>query len=180
MHCPLTKDFVLRSLRHDDSAALGWYFDSLSPASKSRFAPHPLTQTTAQELCATEQSATLRLAIEMAGKIIGYFILEPEMSMHEAARYRQFGIALESGKDFLFAPSVADAFQNRGLASLAMPHLLQLARQSGARSLVLMGGTQATNARAIAFYEKFGFQRFGGYQTELFNHDMRHVLNHAC
>jgi RimJ/RimL family protein N-acetyltransferase len=36
-----------------------------------------------------------------------------------------------------------------------------------------MGGTQATNSRAIAFYEKFGFIKYGGYQTEVFNHDMR-------
>jgi hypothetical protein len=39
-----------------------------------------------------------------------------------------------------------------------------------------MGGTQETNRRALAFYEKFGFKRYGGYQTDIFNHDMRLVF----
>ena len=173
MQVQLTDDWVLRSLRADDGGALAAYFAALSPESKRRFQPHPLTATVAEELCAAASSTALRLVIDRTGKIIGYFIFETVMSVHEATRYRPFGHALETGKDFLFAPSMADAFQNQGLASRAMPHLLGLARQSGARSVVLMGGTQATNARAIAFYEKFGFQRFGGYQTEIYNHDMR-------
>lgn len=176
MRVPLTNDLILRSLRGDDSAALGAYFDALSTESKSCFRPHPLTPAAAGDVCAAGQSTTLRLVIEKAGGIIAYFIVEPEVPVHEAARYRAAGIELESGKDYLFAPSVADAYQDRGIASLAMPHLMRLAREAGARSLVLMGGTQATNARALAFYEKFGFERHGGYQTEVYNHDMRRVL----
>jgi ribosomal protein S18 acetylase RimI-like enzyme len=36
-----------------------------------------------------------------------------------------------------------------------------------------MGGTQASNARAIAFYEKHGFVRCGGFWSDQYNHDMR-------
>jgi ribosomal protein S18 acetylase RimI-like enzyme len=36
-----------------------------------------------------------------------------------------------------------------------------------------MGGTQASNARDIAFYEKHGFVRCGGFWTDQYNHDMR-------
>ena len=53
---------------------------------------------------------------------------------------------------------------------------IALATTTGARSLVLMGGTQASNARAIRFYEKSGFVRYGGYQTDQWNHDMRLLL----
>ena len=176
MHQQIADGLVLRPLRREDAPALSSYFDALTPESRRRFQPHPLTPEAARNLCSIEDSATLRLVIESAGKIIAYFILEPVVSVHEAERYSRFGIALKSGKDYRFAPSVADDFQNKGVASLAMTHLVNLARESGVRSFVLMGGTQATNARAIAFYEKFGFKRFGGYQTEVFNHDMRLLI----
>lgn len=175
-HELIAPDLVLRPLGRDDDARLSAYFDALSAETRRRFQPHPLTLEVARSLCAVEDSGTLRFVIESAGRIIGYFILEPAVSVHETERYSHFGIQLKSGRDYMFAPSVSDDFQNKGIASLAMPHLIKLARESGAKSLVLMGGTQATNARAIAFYEKFGFGRYGGYPTEVFNHDMRLVI----
>ena len=72
--------------------------------------------------------------------------------------------------------SIADDCQNTGLASAVMPHIIANARSRGARSLVLMGGTQASNSRAIAFFEKHGFVRCGGYWTDRYNYDMRLVL----
>lgn len=169
----------LASLTERDAEALAGYFDGLSPASRARFQPHPLTRQAALQLCAETGASTIRLVLRTANEIIGYFILEPRMSVHEAGRFATHGIALESMRDLLFAPSIADAYQNQGYGSMAMPHLIDLARRHRARSLVLMGGTQATNARAIAFYEKFGFERIGGYWTDVFNHDMRLVLEPA-
>ncbi len=177
MHKLIAPGLILRKLGKDDAARLSSYFDGLSADSRRRFQPHPLTSEFASSLCAEEGSATVRFVVENADRIVGYFILEPVVSAHEIERYSHFGIVLKSGQDYLFAPSVADDFQNKGIASLVMPHLVAYARQSGAKSLVLMGGTQATNVRAIAFYEKFGFKRFGGYQTDVFNHDMRLTIS---
>lgn len=166
---------MLRPLEATDEAALASYFGNLSEDSKRRFQPHPLTAVAARDLCGAA-GGPFRFVVEHLGGIVAYFILDPNLSDHEMGRYRECGIELSPGRDFLFAPSVLDTHQNAGLASLAMPHLMEHARRHGARSLVLMGGTQATNPRAIAFYEKFGFERFGGYQTDVFNHDMRRVL----
>jgi diamine N-acetyltransferase len=177
MNHSISDSICLRGLQNHDAAALANYFAALSTESRQRFGPHPLTNAAAEAICTgIGSSKTTRLVLETNSQIIGYFILEPQMSEHEAERYRAFAIALESGLDYLFAPSVSDHYQNQGLASLAMPHVVAQAKALGARSLVLMGGTQASNGRAIAFYEKFGFERFGGYQTEVFNHDMRLVL----
>lgn len=173
----LTRGRVLRHLAAHDTPALFDFFESLSPASKRRFQPHPLTLDAARGLCEAASSSTLRLVVLAQSQIVAYFILEPQVSRYEVGRYLDQGIELEAGKDWMFAPAVTDQLQNEGIASEAMPHLLALARAAGARSLVLMGGTQATNARAIAFYEKFSFKRHGGYQTEVFNHDMRFVLD---
>jgi GNAT superfamily N-acetyltransferase len=172
--------YTLRPITVRDSNALGEYFVRLSDETKRRFQPHPLTNEQAAQLCA-EQGATpdetaLRLILLSDETVIGYFILESTMSVHEASRYAAHGIELVSQKDVLFAPSILDEYQNLGLASLVMPHLLSFVKANNARSLVLMGGTQSTNPRAIAFYEKFGFEKFGGYETEIFNHDMRLIL----
>lgn len=172
----LNGELILRTLEGEDGAALSDYFAGLGPETLRRFQPHSLTTAMAHQICGSPDTRQSRFVVEREGRIIAYFILDREMSIHETNRYREHGIMLESGLDFLFAPSVTDEFQGKGIASLAMPRLLSWARSAGARSLVLMGGTQATNARAIAFYEKFGFQRFGGYQTEIFNHDMRLCL----
>lgn len=181
MQIALGDDVALRALRSDDVDRLATYFEGLSPATTTRFQPHPLTRQQAALLCGAigHDAQTLRFVLEHDGAIIGYFILEPALQRVDAARYAAEGIALEAGRDLFFAPSVADAWQDRGLSSRAMPHLIRLAVSVGARSLVLMGGTQATNARAIRFYEKFGFVHHGGYQTEIWNHDMRLMLRHA-
>ncbi len=168
--------YTLRSLAAQDSMLLARYFAELSEETKTRFQPHPLTAEKARDITRNPHESTFRLVLFHGTRICGYFILEAEMSIHEKTRYAEHGIELESGLDVLFAPSILDEYQNTGLASSVMPHLLDLARRINARSLVLMGGTQETNARAIAFYEKFGFKRFGGYSTEMFNHDMRLVL----
>ena len=176
MNVENAEKIILRTLRLEDRAALAVYFESLGVETRRRFQPHPLTQEATVAVCNEGESSTVRLVIERKGDLIAYFILDRGLPVYETPRYREFGIDLAAGSDLLFAPSVADAWQNRGIASLAMPHLIAFARQLGARSLVLMGGTQATNHRAIAFYEKFGFKRFGGYQTDVFNHDMRLLL----
>jgi GNAT superfamily N-acetyltransferase len=183
MQFALSEGVVLRSLRADDTDRLAAYFEALTPATTTRFQPHPLTREQAGILCGAVDGAVdgaesvLRLVLEHDNGVIGYFILELTVRSDDAARYAAQGITLEAGRDLLFAPSVADAWQDRGLSSLALPHLIALARQAGARSLVLMGGTQATNARAIRFYEKFGFEHRGGYQTGVWNHDMRLLIN---
>jgi diamine N-acetyltransferase len=178
MNQHITDAIILRDLQNHDTAALASYFAGLGTESKQRFGPHPLTEAGAAAVCSGQGTGqkTVRLVLETHVQIIGYFILEPQMSEHEARRYLVFDIALESDRDYLFAPSISDQYQNQGLASLAMPDIIAEAKALGARSLVLMGGTQASNGRAIAFYEKFGFERFGGYQTEVFNHDMRLVF----
>lgn len=168
--------FILRTLSAQDSPALAEYFERLSDESRKRFQPHPLTREHAAYLTALAHDTATRFVLFSGDRIIGYFILESEMSVHEAARYAAHGIELTSEHDILFAPSILDEYQNHGLASLVMPKLLDWARERHAKSLVLMGGTQETNRRAIAFYEKFGFQKHGGYHTEMFNHDMRLVL----
>ena len=170
--------YHFRLLAAGDALRLAAYFEGLSAATRSRFGPHPLTATHAFALCGQIEPEVLRfiLLADDEHTVTGYFILDFGPAPHEALRYAAQGIVLETGLDPVFAPSIADAYQNSGLASAVMPHIVAAARACCARSLVLMGGTQATNDRAIAFYEKHGFVRYGGYWTDQYNHDMRLAL----
>ena len=54
---------------------------------------------------------------------------------------------------------VAEDFRKQGIGTLLMNHAILIARQKGARMLVLE--TQTNNATAIDFYLKFGFELIG-------------------
>lgn len=167
--------YFLRTIKKADASALGNYFTSLSSKTKSRFGPHPLTREYVALLCESEEDTADRyLLIEQStGDVHGYFILEYGMIGHEQERYLEKGLELEDGKDLFFAPSILDKVQNLGLASLVMPLLISEAKKNNFRSMVLLGGVRSTNERAIAFYEKFGFETCGGYESDVFNNDMR-------
>ena len=168
-------DYAFRLLGRKDASPLGEYFLSLSDTTRLRFGPHPLTADFAAELCSREDdSADRYLLLEgEAGIVKGYFILEYGMVDHEQDRYREQGVDLEEGRDIFFAPSLHDSVQGRGIASLLMPCLIRDARQRSVRSLVLLGGVRSTNELAVAFYRKFGFVACGGYESDVYNIDMR-------
>lgn len=164
---------LFRLLAEKDSLVLSFFFEKLSGDTCSRFAPHPLSSEFATQLCSQLSTDTAqRFVLESEGGIVGYVILQTTMSEHEALRYAAQGITLKAGEDLLFAPCIADSYQNRGFASSIMKVLIGHYKGK-AKSFVLMGGTQETNYRARSFYKKFNFKEYGGYQTDFYNIDMR-------
>jgi diamine N-acetyltransferase len=167
---------IFRLLLPGDGELLGRYFEGLSAETRHRYGPHPLTAGEAQNLCARiNRFDALRFVALVPGampQIIAYFILMLSVTEHETERYATYDIKLDGNLDCTFAPSVADEVQGHGLGSLLMSPLIDTARRMGKRSIVLMGGTQATNERAIHFYRKFGFEHVGDFQTDVENQDM--------
>lgn len=107
-------------------------------------------------------------------RIIAYFILILGIRDDDAQRYLKLNLPLDAATDCTLAPSVADEYQSQGLGSVLMRQLIVLSRQLGRRRMVLWGGTQATNDRAIRFYHKHGFRTVGEFQEPLGfnNYDM--------
>ncbi|MEW6751211.1 MAG: GNAT family N-acetyltransferase [Candidatus Latescibacterota bacterium] len=169
---------VLRLLRPTDAGLLGRYLEGLSLATRQLWAPHAFDRDTAARLCAELVVArSLRFVGEMSRQdepeLVAYFIVALEGRPSELQRYSDRGQHLQPSLTCLLAPSVADCYQSQGLGSLIMPPLLETARSLGRRYMVLMGGVQARNLRAIRFYEKFGFRRMGDFVVrDLDNHDM--------
>ena len=163
------EEVIFRVLQAGDGAVL------LSQETRDLFGPHPLTMEQGHRLCEEiDYGQTLRMIalIGSAPEVIAYLILILGVRESEIGRYREHRVVLESETDCTFAPSVADAYQNRRLGSLLMPHVLEVVRRLGYRRVVLSGGTQARNMRAVRFYEKFGFVKVGEFMTKINNYDM--------
>ncbi len=159
--------FTFRKLEEGDSGRLGKFFESLGSETSSRFGPHPLNAETACILCTNAGKDNTDRFVVLAGDlIIGYFIIDYNNYEHDAARYKGYGIELNSAADPVFAPCIADGYQNRGIARGAMHAIIDYARSKGVRRLVLMGGTQEPNILARAFYSKSGFREYGTFYTE--------------
>lgn len=168
---------TLRSLRAEDSARLGEYFLGLSADTRARYGPHPFDQATADAICAAlDPNDMLRMiAMVAAGddeRIIAYVLLKRGAWPADRERYAKLGIPLQPETVSALAPSVADEYQNQGVGGLLVEHVLNIARQLEQRQVVLWGGVQATNARGIHFYTKWGFRKVGEFFTDKNNHDM--------
>lgn len=160
---------VFRSLDASDASIFFAYLQGLSEKTKSRFRPHPLDKATAKALCAEIYCAdTIRLLATLKSgteeEIIAYFVLLLGVREPELERYQKAGIRLDPASDCTLAPSVGDEYQDKGLGSLMMRHLITIALRLGRRRMVLMSGTHETNPRAIHFYEKHGFKEISSFE----------------
>ena len=174
---PTGERVTMRPMRSDDSIPFGAYLDSLSADTRSRYGPHPFNQETADAICATlDPSDILRMVATIPHngeeRVIAYILLKLGIHEDDGRRYKELGIPLAPDTDVTLAPSVADDYQNQGLGSLMMRHIIGIASRLGRQRIVLWGGVQATNARAIHFYEKWGFHKVGEFYTDKNNHDM--------
>jgi diamine N-acetyltransferase len=172
------QELLVRPLRADDAARLGEYLRSLSEQTRARYQPHPFDQQTANEICATlDPGAILRLvatvpAVGGEQRIIAYMLLKMGILEADQRRYEELGIPLDPATDSTFAPSVADDFQNQGVGSRMLRHIVQVAPKLGRRRIVLWHGVQATNDRAVHFYRRWGFRKVGEFTTDKNNYDM--------
>jgi ribosomal protein S18 acetylase RimI-like enzyme len=71
-----------------------------------------------------------------------------------------------------YAPSVADAWQGKGLGKLLLQQTMKLAKSAGMQALVLWGGVQCDNEQAIHYYRKNGFIELGSFMHQGCNLDM--------
>lgn len=173
------KEFIFRELQNDDNIRLGLFFESLSNETRLKYAPHPLNQEFAEKLCCHLDKNTIRFVVLDTDEIVGYFIIDFNYNEHDSHRYKNYGISIDPKLDPLFAPCIADKYQNQGISSQAMNYIFDYCRKIKIRSLILMGGTQESNITAVNFYKKSGFQECGVFFTEyntLNNIDMIYIF----
>lgn len=165
--------FSYRRLANGDEVALLDYLEGLSPATRSRFEPHPFDRATVDEVCAGRWLGCIAwVGIDPAGTIVAYAVVKPGHVEFDVPRYAGYAVTLDPARDYSLAPSVADAWQTRGLGGRLMEHVLDDLAARGAHYVALWGGVQADNERAVAYYRKFGFEELGRFEHRGDNIDM--------
>jgi diamine N-acetyltransferase len=169
----------IRLLQTTDSQLLSNYFNALSADTLTRFQPHPFDIFTIEQICHHPQGDYCRLIAfsPINQQIIAYFLIFWGILPKDQARYEALGIALNPSLDCTFAPSVADDYQDQKLGSLLMPITLKICQMTDYQRIILWGGVQTENPRAVKFYQKFGFEIAGSFQNKNGNNwDMYYTL----
>jgi diamine N-acetyltransferase len=178
---PNNYTLLLRRLTLFDVEKLAAYWQQLSDATRSRFAPHLFDVQTLQAMYATGQDYRGYIAIDSnTDNIVAYAVLKLSFLEHDAPRLQGYGLSLNHAADATFAPSVADAWQGQGIGK----HLLQLIKNdlqdTNVNRLILWGGVQASNERAVQYYHKQGFVLLGRFENHGWNEDMLLILDTRC
>ena len=105
-------------------------------------------------------------------KIMAYAIVLRGYTRGEHHRYQAYEGELNEQTDYTLAPSVADACQSQGIGSALYQYVEQELRKIGAQKIVLWGGVQLSNQRAVRFYLKHGFRTLAQFEYQGTNLDM--------
>jgi len=163
----------IRKLETSDFDALILYFQNLSESTKKRFGPHAFDKQTLIDLYAAPTDFIGFIAVETdTGIIVAYMIIKTDYLQHDSFRLQSYGLTPDHETDCTFAPSVADLWQSSGLGSAMFGYIIQYLKASGKSRIILWGGVQSNNEKAINFYKKHGFCVLGQFEYHGMNEDM--------
>lgn len=169
------KEISIRLLESSDNEMLFDYFEKLSSESKSRFGPHPFDRETVNQICWNPDHEICRyIAVDNeSGSILSYMLIKQGMIEWDEKRFATRNEKYDYNTSVTFAPSVSDAWQSKGLGSLMNSIIEDDLRKRGIKNIILWGGVQATNSKAVHFYKKSGYQILSSfYHNGLDNYDM--------
>lgn len=166
-----------RPIHTNDLPRLIQYFENLSEKTRSFYGPHPFDEGTLRALCDGTYENFKAFVVTANETIIGYTVIKQGYTEGELYRYPNYDLIMDGEKHYLYAPSIADAHQSKGIGGL-MLNYVESYLQGQATHLVLWGGVQARNHRAMRYYEKNGFIKLGAFHYDgLDNWDMVKSLN---
>jgi len=167
------RNIHLQRLTKDDFKELSDYLQHLSRETKQRFGPHGFDEKSIMEVYCDSDRVTGYIARD-AGTfaIVAYSILKIGFLEHDSFRLKSYGLVLDSKTDCTFAPSVADNWQGLGVGNCLFNFILSDLKATGIKRIILWGGVQCDNKRAINYYLKNGFTSLGQFEYNGLNLDM--------
>ncbi len=164
----------IKRLQQQDFVSLYHYLQHLSPETKGRFGPHPFDKDSISVFYKASASHIGYIAIESSSnQIIAYAIIKLGFLEHDAERLRSYGLLLNQQTDCTFAPSIADEWQGQGLGNELLGFIItDLQQHTKINRIILWGGVQADNIKAVKFYKKNGFETIGTFEYNGSNFDM--------
>ncbi len=162
-----------RKVKPEDTGPLTTYFQQLSQETKSYFAPHPIDTDVLSSICRENYLGYRAFVCLKDGLIIAYVVVKTHLSQGALSRFSKYPIQLDPESDAIIAPSVADAVQSQGIGSVLLSFVEGELKKSGTKKIILWGGVQLRNQRAVRYYLKNGFRTLGEFRHDgLDNLDM--------
>lgn len=146
-----------------EAESLASYFNHLSEETRSYFAPHPFDLATITSICNGDFRGYRAFIGLKDLEAIAYTVIKNDMDQGELDRFTSYSVQINLQEDFILAPSVADAFQSKGIGSELLAFVEAELKKLGAARIILWGGVQARNQRAVRYYQKNGFQTLGSF-----------------
>lgn len=165
------QEIELRELSPTDFGKLSSYLSLLSPETKKRFGPHAYDLNSILDFYKQHENRAF-IALNTKDEIIGYAIMRTGFLDHDSKRLSNYGLELSKEHDSTFAPSVADAYQSQGVGQLVFEYILQVIETLPIKRIILWGGVQKENEKAVNFYRKKGFKAIGEFEYHGWNIDM--------
>jgi diamine N-acetyltransferase len=167
------KQILFRTLAIADHTALVSYLQELSQETKKRFEPHPFDQATVSHFYQTNPYNLGYIAEDTSdGSIIAYAIIRLGYLEHDADRLRSFGFVPDHFTDVTYAPSVADQWQGLGIGYQLLQFIEEELKIIGRQRIILWGGVQQENEKAVQYYLKNRFITLGEFEYNGLNYDM--------
>jgi diamine N-acetyltransferase len=167
------RQVLLRRLNSNDLDDLFNYLQNLSDETKKRFGPHSFDKQSVVDFYTYSDLHLGYIACDMeTNQIIAYFIIKTGYLEHDAFRLQSCGMVPDSRTDCTFAPSVADAWQSSGIGNQLFQFILTGLRNTEINRIILWGGVQTDNTKAVNFYIKNNFKILGKFTHNGENYDM--------
>lgn len=153
-----------RQWQESDLPNLLLYLHHLNKETKDRFGPHPFTLEALQQLYHHPDHMGFLIIENNSTYIIGYAILKMGYLEHDLPRLNSYNIQPNHHTDATYAPSLADEWQGKGIGKLLWDTVKTYLQQYNKRRVILWGGVQSDNHRAVSYYLKNGFTEIGTYE----------------
>jgi diamine N-acetyltransferase len=167
------KSVLLRKLANNDIDKLSHYLQNLGSESVKRYGPHGFDIQSISELYQNPDQYSGYIAEDPeSSEIIAYSVIKTGYLEHDGNRLQSYGLIPDEKTDCTLAPSVADQWQSQGVGNSLFHFMRSDLKAKGFRRIILWGGVQSTNQKAVNYYLKNGFIKLGQFEHNGMNDDM--------
>ena len=165
-------DIVFRQLVSADLGGLLHYLHHLSNETKSRFGPHPFDKDFVIHFYNANDVTGYIAEHKISNAVIAYAVVKKGILPHDTERLLNYHYPNIENNCCTYAPSVADEWQGKGIGKLMFLYIVNDCKNKGINRIILWGGVQTANERAVNFYKKLGFVTLGNFEYNGSNEDM--------
>ena len=167
-----SKQVEIRKFQLSDCDNLCSYYNQLSNETKNRFGPHSFDKQSIVNIYNDTLSLGYLAIDTLNDQIVAYAIVRIGFLEHDRSRLESYGLILDPETDATFAPSVADEWQSCGIGNRLLHFIMDDLKSKGIQRIILWGGVQCSNEKAVNYYKKNNFRILGEFEYHGANYDM--------